>query len=153
MTPAPQPHADQALLLQFLAGDGAPRPMDANPLARALGCELLRVDAKSGRVELRFSPQALFVQGTGVLQGGAVSAMLDFAMAFAVLAHLPAGASCATVNMASSFLRPAPQGAYRAVGEIERCGRSLAFTQARLMREEEGVVVATASSTLALSGL
>lgn len=101
-------------------------------------------------MELAFAPDPLFIQGTGVLQGGAVTAMLDFAMAFATLAHLPVGGSCATVNLNTAFLRPAPQGRYIAVGEVERRGRQLAFTHARLLREEDRAVVATATSTLAL---
>ncbi|NZA02330.1 hypothetical protein H0I39_12230 [Ottowia beijingensis] len=41
-------------------------------------------------------------------------------------------------------------GRYIAVGEVERRGRQLAFTHARLLREEDRAVVATATSTLAL---
>jgi uncharacterized protein (TIGR00369 family) len=141
---------DQALIHQFLAGGGAPLAMNSNPLARALHCELLRADTERGSVEIAFDPDPLFIQGTDVVQGGTVSAMLDFAMAFAVLARVPVGASCATVNMNTSFLRPAPHGRYRAIGEVERCGRTLAFAHARLVREEMDVVVATATSTLAL---
>ena len=115
-------NVDQALIHRFLAAGAMPMPMDSNPFARALSCMLLHADIERGAVELEFDPDALFVQGTGVLQGGAVSGMLDFAMAFAVLARVPRGASCATVNMSTNFMRPAPQGRYRAIGEVERCG-------------------------------
>ena len=77
-------------------------------------------------------------------------AMLDFAMAFATLASLPPQASCATVNLSTSFLRPAPQGRYIATGTVDRCGKTLAFTQARLVRADTGQVVATAASSLAV---
>ena len=142
---------DQALIHRFIAAGGQQTmPFDANPMARALGTELHAVDVAAGTVALVFAPEALFVQGTGVLQGGALTAMLDFAMAFATLAHLPIGGSCATVNLNTAFLRPAPQGRYRAEGAVERRGRQLAFTHARLLREADGQVVATATSTLAL---
>lgn len=141
---------DQALIHRFLASDRQPMAFDANPMALALGSRLLSVDAPAGRVELSFEPQGLFIQGTGVIQGGAVTAMLDFAMAFAALAHLPVGRSCATVNLNTAFLRPAPQGTYIAVGEVERLGKALAFTHARLLRAQDAVVVATATSTLAV---
>jgi len=71
---------DQALIQRFLASDRQPMAFDANPMAVALGASLLAVDVEAGRVELRFAPQGLFIQGTGVLQGGAVTAMLDFAI-------------------------------------------------------------------------
>ena len=141
---------DQALIHRFIEGGSTPILFDANPMARALGAELRAADLTTGRVALAFAPDPLFIQGTGVLQGGAVTAMLDFAMAFAALAHLPVGASCATVNLNTAFLRPAPKGRYVAVGEVERRGKQLAFTHARLLREEDQVVVATATSTLAV---
>ena len=141
---------DQALIHHFIDSGAQPMPFDANPMARALGAELRAADLVAGTVALAFAPDRLFIQGTGVLQGGAVTAMLDFAMALATLAHLPVGGSCATVNFNTAFLRPAPQGPYLAIGEVERRGRQLAFTHARLMRLEDRTVVATATSTLAL---
>lgn len=141
---------DQELIHRFLSGGGHSLVMDSNPLARTLHAELRAVDEKRGEVVVEFDPDPIFIQGTDVIQGGAVSAMLDFAMAFAVLAYVPIGTSCATVNMTTSFQRPAPKGRYRAVGEIERCGKALAFARAKLVRCVDHKTVATASSTLAL---
>ena len=141
---------DQALIHSFLNASHTPMPVASNPMAIALGTSLVSVDAKAGIVELSFEPQPLFIQGLGILQGGAVSSMLDFAMAFAVLAHVPVGVNCTSVNLNTSFLRPAPAGVYLAVGEVERCGKTLAFANARLMHRDRGEVVATATSTLAV---
>lgn len=143
---------DQERIHGFQAAGGRPMPMETNPLLRALRAELRRVDQERGLVELGFDPDPLFIQGTDVVQGGAVSAMLDFAMAFALLARLAPSQSCATVTMTSSFLRPAPRGSYRTIGEVERAGRTLAFASGRLLRAEDGAVVATATSTLAVIG-
>ena len=141
---------DQALIHRFVQSGLVALPIDSNPMAQALGSTLLRVDRERGEVDIRFEPADLFIQGTGVLQGGAVTAMLDFAMAFATLASLPPQASCATVNLSTSFLRPAPQGRYIATGTVDRCGKAMAFTQARLVRADTGQLVATASSSLAV---
>jgi len=135
-----------------MAGDGRPMLFDANPMARALRTELRAADGQAGRVTLAFDPDPLFTQGRGMLQGGALTAMLDFAMAYAVLAQLPLGTSCTTVNLSTTFLRPAQPGRYVALGEVQRRGRQLAFTQARLIREQDGKTVTTATSTLALMG-
>jgi uncharacterized protein (TIGR00369 family) len=147
---APFSNPDQALIHRFLAGGSRPIAFDANPMARALGSQLLAANTEQGLVELSFEPDPLFIQGTGVLQGGAVTAMLDFAMAFATLARLPVGQSCATVNLNTAFLRPAPQGRYLAIGEVERAGKTMVFTHARLVRAKDRIVVATATSTLAV---
>lgn len=119
-TSLPFSNADQALVHAFLKDPARALAIDSNPMALALGAELHAADPRAGTVTLAFQPQALFIQGTDVLQGGAVSAMLDFAMAFATLAHLPIGYSCTTINLSTAFLRPAPAGRYIAVGEIER---------------------------------
>jgi len=137
---------DQALIHRFLQQGGGAMPINSNPMAKALQSTLLKVDRERGEVEIGFEPGDLFIQGTGVVQGGAVTAMLDFA----TLASLPPQASCATVNLSTSFLRPAPQGRYIAAGTVERCGKTLAFTQARLVRADTGQVVATAASSLAV---
>lgn len=150
-----EPHfanPDQMMIHRFLVQGEQAMAFDANPMAAALGATLLRVVPQSGEVTLAFDPQVLFVQGTGVLQGGAVTAMLDFAMAFATLAALPGDFSCATVNLNTSFLRAAPQGRYVAHGVLERKARALAFARAQLARQDDQVVVATATSTLALIG-
>ena len=139
---------DQVLIHRFLENGGQSLPVDSNPMAKALGATLLKVDVAAGQVDISFNPQPLFIQGTGVLQGGAVTAMLDFAMAFATMARLPASGSCATTNISTSFLRPAPQGRYVATGLVDRCGKAMAFTQSRLVEADTGSLVATASSTL-----
>jgi uncharacterized protein (TIGR00369 family) len=138
-------------LQRFLRDGPSAAKLTSNPMSDALGMRMEQVDLAKGEITLSFEPEGLFIQGAGVLQGGAVSAMLDFAMAFAVMAGLPEGQSCATSSLNISFLRPAPKGRYVAVGETERRGKSLAFTRARLYQEgAEERVVATATSLLAL---
>lgn len=139
---------DQHLISQFQAGGGMPIPVASNPLAVALNAQICHADAATG-VVLEFRPDRIFLQGADVLQGGIVASMLDFAMAFAVLAALPDTASCATANLNVAFLRAAHLGTYRAVGQIERVGRTLAFARSEL-RAADAAIVATASSTLAI---
>ena len=124
---------DQAALHCFIRGERiGPADWKNNPMACALGSELVAIDPEAMTLEMRFTPQAQFLQGAGVLQGGAVTAMLDFAMAFAAMAVLPAGRVCSTADLNVRFLRPAPLGSYRAIGEVEKLGRQLLFSQARL---------------------
>jgi uncharacterized protein (TIGR00369 family) len=138
-------------LQRFIREGPAAATLTCNPMSDALGLRMEQVDLAKGEITLSFEPQGLFIQGAGVLQGGAVSAMLDFAMAFAVMAGLPEGQSCATSSLNISFLRPAPKGRYIAIGETEKRGKALAFTRARLFQEgASDRVVATATSLLAL---
>ena len=148
MNPPVYRNPDQAQIHRFMAQPDSSLRFDGNPMALAMRTSILAVDATVGCIELAFDPDPLFIQGTNVLQGGAVTAMLDFAMAFAVLASLPPQASCATANLGTSFLAPAPRGRYKATGAVDRCGRTMAFARAQLFEEATGKLVATASSSL-----
>src|ERR1039457_7267398 len=143
---APKNSLDPVLIHQFLNG-GPPGAIASNPLAVALAGYLLQVDRAAGMVQMRFAPDHRFLQGNGVIQGGIVCAMLDFAMAFAVMARLRLGEAATTVNLNASFLRSARQGSYLASGYLDRLGNNLAFSHASLAAAE-GSIVATACSTL-----
>lgn len=139
---------DQLLLHAFRDSTG-PRPIDSNPLALLLGASLIQVNRDSRAVRVRFTPTLSLKQGADLIQGGIVCAMLDFVMAFAVLACLKEGEDASTVNMAVSYLRPAPVEDLMGTGFIDQLGNKLAFTRAELSTTKD-TVVATASSTLAV---
>lgn len=141
---------DHVLVQRFLSQSDGPIAVETSPIARALKVQLIQANAEAGTVELAFEPDGLFVQGASILQGGAVTAMLDFAMAFAAMTRLPTTSGVATVSLNTSYLRTAPLARYIAVGEVERQGRSMVFTQARLLRERDRQPVASASSALAV---
>jgi uncharacterized protein (TIGR00369 family) len=140
---------DKTLLADFLGQENPPpTPVRSNALAIELGATLLQASSAPGRVVLHCRPSALFVQGAGVLQGGALAAMLDFAMSFAGLIDAPAGKAVTTTTLNVAFLRAAPRGDYRVVGEIERLGRNVAFAHARLFADDGAEPVASATSAL-----
>jgi len=145
---------DIALIRHFVAGTGEPVPFDANPLARLLGGRLLQADPAAGRLVLSFEPPEVFVQGAGVLQGGAIGAMLDFAATFAAMLALPDGQSLATSSLTTTFLRAAPAGRYLATGRVEKRGRRLVVATASLAPHgsPEPVAIATAVMPVIASG-
>src|SRR5688572_1658376 len=55
-----------------------PLVLSGSPLAVSLGATILKVDKAARRISVRFSPGEQFLQGRGVLQGGAIATMLDF---------------------------------------------------------------------------
>ena len=143
-------NSDHQLILKFLAGNGTPLPVDSNPLAIDLGATLLEIDAQAGTVALGFEPGERFLQGNGVIQGGIVTTMLDFAIAFAALAKLPETQSAVTVSLNVHLVRPAAPGRYVARGTVQRMGGKLAFMEAQLQRAERADVVASATAVMAV---
>jgi uncharacterized protein (TIGR00369 family) len=143
---------DHALVRDFLNGDRRPVRVNTNPLAQSLKTELIAADGEAGAVSLAFEPGAEFLQGRAVVQGGIVSAMLDFAAAFAVLAKLPIERTAATACLSINFLSAAHAGRFIAHARIDRLGSRLAYISARLEREgDENALIATASAVMAVS--
>ncbi len=139
---------DRARIREFLAGPGVPLPFNSSPLLLALGTTIM--EASSGRILLRFEPAPLFMQGASVVQGGAVSAMLDFAMAAAIMTTLDDSVHFATASLTVSFLSAVKPGALLAEGEVDRIGRRNGFAHASLRAEQGDAILATASSVLTM---
>jgi uncharacterized protein (TIGR00369 family) len=142
-------NADQILIREFRNNRIENARIASSPLADALGGHISAIDPDNNWIELSFEPGEFFFQAEQVIQGGATATMLDFAMAFAALAVVPAGQSVTTVNLNVAYLRSAKAGKLRAIAEIERRGRNLIFTRAKLLQDGD-VVVATGTSTLSV---
>lgn len=140
-------NADYRLIVEFLAGSRTPVAIQSSPLAAALKAHLLDADA-SGKSALCFEPPDHFIQGARVLQGGTVATMLDFALAFAVLAALPPERTCTTASLTTNFLKAAAPGKYVARGTVDRLGTSVAFSSAVLTRADNEQIVATATAVM-----
>jgi len=141
---------DRALVLEFLAGDRRALPITSNPLAHDLGGVILELEAGRGSAVLAFEPPARFTQGAGVLQGGMLAAMLDFAMAFAAHAALRDERAFATATLTINLHHGARPGPLLARGRITHLGRHVIFADAELTGRDESRVLASASALLPL---
>lgn len=145
----PAMNEDQILIRDFQSKRIAHAPIASSRLADALRGHISAIDSDNNWIELSYEPDEFFFQAEQIIQGGATATMLDFAMAFAALAAVQDGQSVTTVNLNIAYLRAAKAGKLRAIAEIERRGRSLIFTRARLLQQDD-VVVATGTSTLSV---
>lgn len=137
---------DREAIRAFVAAPGRPVPMETNPLLAALGARLTGFDPGRRELTMSFAPQPLFWQGAGMVQGGALAAMLDFVMGFAGMAVAAPQQSITTTSLTTSFYAAARAPGYVARGIIEKPGRRVMFASAEL--EGEGKVVAAATSVL-----
>ncbi|MBN8490861.1 MAG: PaaI family thioesterase [Burkholderiales bacterium] len=145
---------NQAIVLQMAESPGHALPFPADPLASALGARLMAVEPGRGEIRLDFEPGRTFLQGEGVVQGGAVSAMLDFATACAAMSVLRPGQDCATVTLTTSFLRPVPAGPCHVHAQVEKHGRTTVFARASLSEPGDGGrTLATAVAVLAVTSV
>jgi uncharacterized protein (TIGR00369 family) len=126
---------------KVVSGD-APLP----PGSALLNWKVDEAELGSGRGVCRFDVSTDFVNPIGGIQGGYVAAMLDDSMQAALLTLLAADEVAPTLELKTSFLRPARPGSFTGEGSVVHRGRSVAFLEGRLL-DEDGTLVATATAT------
>jgi uncharacterized protein (TIGR00369 family) len=126
--------------------DWARRLFAELPVAGLLGARPLRCDPHAGRMTVMFQAQRDFCNLMGSVQGGMLTAMLDLAMAFAVLCTLEDGHVVPSLEVKTTFITPARAGEITGEGMLVRKGRSIAFMEGRLF-DPQGNLLATASAT------
>lgn len=137
----PQTLTDEAILARFTASKNAP------PSARTLGFKLIAVSQAERRVEIAFDARAdLLANPMGQVQGGFVCAMLDECMSVAGMIASGMTHVVPTLEMKTSFLRPAMPGALRGVGRVVKWGRTVCFMEGELY-DAEGRLLATSTGT------
>ena len=78
-----------------------------------------------------------------------MTAMLDAAMAHAILASEQLRVTVSSIDINVSFLRPTRSGRHTSVGTIIKLGRSIGYARAELY-SEQGELTATATSSVHL---
>ncbi|MEZ4366483.1 MAG: PaaI family thioesterase [Kofleriaceae bacterium] len=124
------------------------RFVHAVPHNRALGIELVEIDERGARFRLPWAPHLVGDPATGVLHGGAVTALLDACAGAAVFAAQPVLGSIATLDLRIDYLRPAtPSRAVHAHAVCRRLTRHVAFVDAVAYHDDEADPIATGAAT------
>lgn len=115
-----------------------------------LAGDIHSVSHEKQQAVLLFHPKEDLCQSAGVIQGGFVTAMLDGAMAHAVLAASKMTLGPPTLELKVSFLRAALPGPHKAIGRVVRMGKSIGFLEGELFNDKQELI-AKSSATCVLT--
>jgi uncharacterized protein (TIGR00369 family) len=125
--------------------------METLPHGHALGLRLVSAGDGRARIEMDYDARLVGDPETGVIHGGAVSALMDTCCGMAAMSHQAASGGTATIDLRIDYMRPAVPGqTIRAEAECYHVTRSVAFVRARAMDDDAARPVATATGTFTL---
>ncbi|WP_037310396.1 PaaI family thioesterase [Ruegeria halocynthiae] len=128
--------------------------IEAIPHANALGMKLTTIGNGEAGITMPYNKDLAGDPRTGVIHGGAVSAVLDTCCGAAVMSHPSAPGGTATIDLRIDYMRAATPG--QSITTHATCyhmTRNVAFVRATAMDEDKDRPVATASGSFTVESL
>jgi uncharacterized protein (TIGR00369 family) len=119
------------------------------PFAKLLGIEL--DSQEPGHAVMSMKIRDEHKQNHGVVHGGGVAALIDSAMALAIMPMLAEDERTTTVDLTIHYLRPLTEGTARASARVIRAGRRVITVSAELFDHKERLAATALSSYLRIS--
>lgn len=120
--------------------------IEAIPHAKQLGMKLTEISDGTAEICMAYDEKLIGDPATGVIHGGAVSALMDTCCGAAVMSHPTAPGGTATIDLRIDYMRPATPGqAITTRATCHHITRSVAFVRAVATDEDGDSPVATAS--------
>lgn len=125
--------------------------IEAIPYARALGLNLEQIEDGAAVISMPYDSKMVGDPSTGVVHGGAVSALMDTCGGAAVMSHPTKAIATATIDLRIDYMRSATPGQRITTrAECYHVTRNVAFVRATAFDEdtENPVAAATGAFTV-----
>lgn len=127
--------------------------IEAIPHARDLGMQLMQLENGVAVITMPYDPKLVGNPATGVIHGGAVSALMDTCSGAAVMCHPNAPGGTATIDLRIDYMRPATPGdMITATATCHHITRSVAFVRVTATDSDADNPVATGTGTFSVEG-
>jgi uncharacterized protein (TIGR00369 family) len=123
--------------------------IDEIPFAKLLGIETELIEP--GHAVLSIKIRDDLKRNGGIAHGGVAAALIDSAMAFAIVPLLSENERTTTVDLTIHYLRPLTGGTVRASARVVRAGRRVVTVSAELFDSEEKLAATALSTYLRMS--
>lgn len=103
-------------------------------------------------IEFEMRPQPYMLNLAGTLHGGVLATLVDSALTCALIARLPAGMACTTIDLQMRFFRPARPSSEKLIARahVIHAGSTFGTTQGEI-RDARGKLIVHATSSLAIA--
>jgi uncharacterized protein (TIGR00369 family) len=127
--------------------------LDHIPHMNALGVQLVDFDIGKVTVRLPYRPEIVGNLDTGILAGGAISALLDNVCGSSVVARVAKPNAFATLDLRIDYMRPAEPGRdVLAFAECYKVTRLIAFVRGYAYHDTPDKPIANATATFMFTG-
>ena len=127
--------------------------IEAIPHSKALGMRLTTMEDGVAVIEMPYDERLVGDPESGVIHGGAVSALMDTCCGAAVMSHPDNPGGTATIDLRIDYMRAAKPGdRITARAECYHVTRTVAFVRATASDSDDRNPVATASGAFTVEG-
>jgi uncharacterized protein (TIGR00369 family) len=116
-----------------------------SPYPSHMSMALSAIDFDSADITLEIGPCHL--QPFGIVHGGVLATLIDTATFWAVFMRIPEDAGLVNIDLKLNYLKPVVNGRLTARGLAIRSGKSISYSEARVL-DVGGEVIAHGTSTL-----